>query len=48
MTESEEHAEEVEPAETSDNPLEPSPDYGERDEVAQKQEWQEDAREGGE
>lgn len=47
MSESNEHAEEIEPAETSDNPLEPSPDFGEKEEVAQKQEWEEDAREGG-
>ena len=48
MSESEEHAEEVEPTETGDNPLEPTPDYGEKDEVAQLHEWEEDAREGGE
>lgn len=47
MSESEEHAEQVEPAETADNPIEPTPDYGEKDEVAQKQEWEEDVREGG-
>ena len=41
-------AEELEPAETSDDPLEPAPDFGEQEEVAQEQEWEEDAREGGE
>jgi hypothetical protein len=48
VSESSEHAEEIEPDETTDNPLEPTPDFGEQEEVAQKQEWQEDAREGGE
>lgn len=48
MSESNEHAEEIEPEETSNSPLEPNPDFGEQEEVAQKQEWEEDAREGGE
>ena len=39
--------EEVEPAETADDPLEPVPEYGEKEDVAQEQEWEEDAREGG-
>lgn len=47
MIESEEHAEAVEPTETADDPLEPAPDFGEHDEVAQQQEWEEHAREGG-
>ncbi|HVF78665.1 MAG TPA: hypothetical protein VNA28_10230 [Solirubrobacteraceae bacterium] len=48
MTEANEHAEEIDPDETADNLLEPTPDFGEQEEVAQKQEWEEDAREGGE
>lgn len=49
MSESnDEHAEQVEPKETADNPLAPAPDFGEQEEVAQEQEWAEDAKEGGE
>jgi hypothetical protein len=48
VSESDEHAAQIEPQETSDDPLEPAPDFGEQEEVAQKQEWEEDAREGGE
>ena len=39
--------EQVEPGETADDPLEPAPEYGEQEDVAQRQEWEEDAREGG-
>lgn len=39
--------EEIEPPETADDPLEPVPDFGEQEDVAQEQEWEEDAREGG-
>jgi hypothetical protein len=35
------------PVEAIDDPLEPAPDYGEQEEEAQKEEWEEDAREGG-
>ncbi|CAN5209696.1 hypothetical protein BH20ACT16_BH20ACT16_16260 [soil metagenome] len=48
MSESEHAPEELEPEETADDPLEPIPDFGEKEEVAQAQEWEEDAREGGE
>lgn len=49
MSESnDEHAEQVEPEETADNPLAPTPEFGEHEEVAQEQEWAEDAKEGGE
>lgn len=48
MSESEHPPEELEPEETADDPLEPVADFGEKEEVAQTQEWEEDAREGGE
>ena len=35
------------PVEAIDDPLEPKPDFGEQEDVAQEQEWEEDAREGG-
>lgn len=35
------------PVEAIDDPLEPTPEFGEHDEEAQKEEWEEDAREGG-
>jgi hypothetical protein len=48
VSESSEHAEEIEPDENADDPLEPAPAFGEQEEVAQEQEWEEDAAEGGE
>ena len=37
----------VDPEVVIDDPLEPVPDYGEHEEEAQLEEWEEDAREGG-
>ncbi|MEJ7798447.1 MAG: hypothetical protein WKF42_08115 [Solirubrobacteraceae bacterium] len=39
---------EVEPDEQSEDPLEPVPVFGEQEEAAQEDEWEQDAREGGE
>jgi hypothetical protein len=38
---------EIDPEVSLDDPLEPTPDFGEQDEEAQEEEWEEDAREGG-
>ncbi len=47
VSEEEQVPEEIEPVEQSDDPLEPVPEFGEQDEAAQKDEWEEDASEGG-
>jgi len=39
---------EVEPDAEADAALEPDAEFGEQDETAQADEWEEDAREGGE
>ena len=43
----EETPDEVDPEVVIDDALEPKPEFGEAEEEAQKQEWEEDAREGG-
>lgn len=47
MREEELPGDEVDPEVVVDDPLEPASDFGEQDEEAQKDEWEEDAREGG-
>ncbi len=47
MREEELVPDEVDPEVVVDDPLEPAPDFGEQEEEAQQQEWEEDAREGG-
>ena len=48
MSESEHPPDDDEPAESIDNALGPATEFGEQEESAQAQEWEEDAREGGE
>lgn len=48
MSESEHPPDDDEPAESIDNALEPATEFGAQEESAQAQEWEEDAREGGE
>jgi hypothetical protein len=47
MREEELVPDEVDPEVGVEDPLEPAPDFGEQEEEAQQQEWEEDAREGG-
>lgn len=47
MSEDEHVSGEIEPEEESDDLLEPAPEFGEQDEAAQEDEWEEDALEGG-
>ncbi|MGH2941718.1 MAG: hypothetical protein ACRDLN_02925 [Solirubrobacteraceae bacterium] len=47
MSEDERGPDEIEPDEHSDDPLEPVAEFGEQDEEAQEEEWEEDALEGG-
>jgi hypothetical protein len=43
----EEQPEEIVPDEEADAAAEPDVEFGDKDEAAQSDEWQEDAREGG-
>jgi len=47
VTEEEQPEKEVVPDEEADAAAEPDVEFGEKDEQAQADEWQEDAREGG-
>ena len=48
MSDSEHAPDDAVPDETAGEPIEPVVDFGEQEEVAQEQEWEEDAAEGGE
>ena len=48
MSDVEQPRREIDPEEPSDEALAPAPEFGEHDEAAQREEWEEDAREGGE
>jgi hypothetical protein len=48
VSEHEQEPVEPDPDVLPDEPLAPEADFGEADEVAQEQEWEEDAAEGGE
>lgn len=47
MSEEEPVPAELEPVEPAEEPVEPVPEFGEQDEAAQKDEWEQDALEGG-
>jgi hypothetical protein len=47
MSEEQEQPDEIVPDEEADAAAEPDVEFGAKDEEAQSEEWQEDAREGG-